>query len=80
MRIAFAVRCDYPRFKKLLREFETSRRWIAVRGVTISRDTEQPGSVQVQIDIVTYFAERGDGAADGPRPRRERPCPPGGAG
>ena len=21
MRIAFAVRCDYPRFKKLLREF-----------------------------------------------------------
>jgi len=68
MRIAFPVRCDYPRFKKLLREFETSRRWMAVRGVTISRDTEQPGSVQVQFDMVTYFAERGE---EPPRPAAE---------
>ena len=65
MRIAFPVRCDYPRFKKLLHEFEASRRWMAVRGVTISRDTEQPGAVQVQFDMVTYFADRGE---ETPRP------------
>jgi Tfp pilus assembly protein PilO len=58
MRISFPVRCDYARFKRLLREFETGRRWIAVRSVTIGRDTEQPGAVQVQFDLATYFAER----------------------
>jgi hypothetical protein len=26
--------------------------------VTIGRDTEQPGAVQVQFDLATYFAER----------------------
>lgn len=56
MRIAFTVRCDYARFKQLLRAFEASRRWIVVRGVAISRD-ERPGSVQVQLDLVTYFSE-----------------------
>ena len=38
---------------------------MAVRGVTISRDTEQPGAVQVQFDMVTYFADRGE---ETPRP------------
>lgn len=58
MQISFAVKSDYARFKRLLRAFETSRRWLAVRTVSIARDTEQPGSVQVQIDLVTYFDER----------------------
>jgi len=31
MRIVFSVRCDYPRFKRLLRKFETSPKWLAVR-------------------------------------------------
>jgi Type II secretion system (T2SS), protein M subtype b len=60
MRISFSVRCDYQRFKKLLHEFEAGKRWIAVRNVGIGRDAEQPGSVNVQLDLVTYFAERGD--------------------
>jgi hypothetical protein len=68
MRISFSVRCDYSRFKKLLHEFETGRRWIAVRGVSITRDLEQAGSVQVNFDLVTYFAERGQ---DAPRPPAE---------
>ena len=57
MRIVFTVRCDYGRFKQLLRAFESSSKWIAVREVAISRDTERPGSVQVQLDLVTYFDE-----------------------
>ena len=57
MRITFTVRCDYGRFKQLLRAFETSPKWIVVRDIGISRDTERPGSVQVQIDLVTYFSE-----------------------
>jgi Tfp pilus assembly protein PilO len=71
MRVSFSVRCDYSRFKKLLREFESGRRWLAVRGVSINRDTEQPGSVQVQFDIVTYFAERGQEAPPAPKPAAE---------
>lgn len=58
MQISFAVKSDYARFKRLLRAFETSRRWLAVRTVAIQRDPDQPGSVQVQIDLVTYFDER----------------------
>ena len=58
MQISFAVKSDYARFKRLLRAFETSRRWLAVRTVSIARDSEQPGSVQVQVDLVTYFDER----------------------
>jgi Tfp pilus assembly protein PilO len=60
MRIGFAIHCDYPRFKKLLRGFEASRAWLVVRDISISRDSSQPGQVQVQIELVTYFAERGD--------------------
>ena len=59
MRIVFTVRCDYPRFKRLLRELETSPKWLAIRDVGITRDSERPGSVQVQLGLVTYFAEAG---------------------
>jgi Tfp pilus assembly protein PilO len=57
MRVALPIRCDYARFKRLLRDFEADKRWIAVRSVAINRDTEQPGSVQVQLELVTYFTE-----------------------
>jgi Tfp pilus assembly protein PilO len=67
MRISFAARCDYARFKRLLRAFETNRRWIAVRGISISRDAEQSGSVTVQLELMTYFAE----AEDAPAQARE---------
>ena len=60
MRIVFTVRCDYARFKQLLRAFETSKKWIAVHDVSITRDPERPGSVQVQLDLVTYFTEGGE--------------------
>jgi hypothetical protein len=58
MRIQFPVRCDYGRFKRLLRAFETDKRWIAVRSIAVNRDAEQPGSVQVQLELATYFADR----------------------
>jgi Tfp pilus assembly protein PilO len=57
MKIVFSVRCDYPRFKRLLRAFETDKRWLAVRSVAIERDNEQPGSVTVQLELATYFSE-----------------------
>lgn len=56
MGITFGVRCDYARFKRLLKAFERSRRWLVVREVSITRDADQPGSVQVQLSLVTYFA------------------------
>lgn len=63
MRVSFGVHCDYPRFKKLLRGFEASRAWLIVRDISISRDSAQPGQVQVQIELVTYFDERGGAPA-----------------
>jgi hypothetical protein len=59
MRITFTTRCDYAKFKRLLREFETSPKWLAIRDVGISRDSERPGSVQVQVGLITYFSEAG---------------------
>lgn len=79
MRVSFAVHCDYARFKRLLRAFEVSKAWLVVRDISISRDSSQPGQVQVQIELVTYFAEReqppapekpAPGAADGVKARR----------
>jgi Tfp pilus assembly protein PilO len=75
MKVAFSVKCDYGRFKKLLRIFEQSRRWIAVDGVSIRRDTEQPGSVYVQLDLATYFTE----PEDAPPPGAKSPPAPAGA-
>ena len=57
LKISFSVHCDYARFKRLLRAFETNKRWFAVRGIAIMRDAEQPGSVTVQVELATYFAE-----------------------
>jgi len=74
MRIQLPVKTDYSRFKQLLRAFETGKRWIAVRTVAIQRDGERPGSVIVQLELVTYFTE-GD-ETDTSKPRApSKPAP-----
>ena len=62
--ITFAVKCDYQRFKKMLKAFENSRRWIVVRSLGIAREPEQAGAVSVQFDLITYFAEPGAAPAE----------------
>ncbi|MFY9550849.1 MAG: hypothetical protein WAU32_06835 [Thermoanaerobaculia bacterium] len=79
MKIVLPVKCDYARFKRLLRAFESSRRWIAVRTVSIQRDGEQPGAVIVQLELVTYFAEGEDGGPAAPK-GPGKPPPPKAAG
>jgi len=74
MRINFPIRCDYSRFKKLLRTFEAGKRWIAVRSVAIGRDSDQPGAVSVQMELATYFSEPGE--APGKTGRPGAPAPP----
>jgi hypothetical protein len=59
MKMVFPIKCDYGRFKRLLKSMETGRSWIVVRSVTIQRDNEQAGQVQVQMELVTYFSEPG---------------------
>lgn len=56
MRIGFSFRNDYAKLKQLLAAFEADRRWIVVRDVALSRDTEFPGGVQVRVQLSTYFA------------------------
>jgi Tfp pilus assembly protein PilO len=63
MKMTFSVKTDYARFKRLLRAFESNKRWIAVRSIAITRDSEQTGSVTVQIELVTYFSEPEAGRA-----------------
>jgi Tfp pilus assembly protein PilO len=74
MKIMIPIKCDYARFKRLLRAFETGPRWIAVRTVSIQRDAEQPGSVNVQLELATYFSQD---EAGGPAPLRTpgKPAP-----
>ena len=60
MKITFPIKCDYAKFKKLLRTFETAKRWVSVQSVAIRRDPEQPGVVSVQMELVTYFSDRGE--------------------
>ena len=71
MRVTFGVKSDYGRFKRFLKILETGRRWIAVESVAIRRDTEQPGSVYVQMELATYFAE-----PSSPAPSTQSPAPP----
>ncbi|HEY6931500.1 MAG TPA: hypothetical protein VJA66_17650 [Thermoanaerobaculia bacterium] len=58
MKISFAFHNDYDQFKKLLAAFESSKQWMAVRQVALSRDQEAAGSVQVRMEVSTYFLER----------------------
>jgi Tfp pilus assembly protein PilO len=56
MVIGFSFNSDYARFKRLLAAFESNRRWIVVRDVSLSR-AETPGEVQVHVQLATYFAD-----------------------
>jgi hypothetical protein len=56
MSIGFSFKSDYARFKRLLYAFEVNRRWIVVREVSLSRDAETPGDVQVHLVLGTYFS------------------------
>ncbi|HEX7252189.1 MAG TPA: hypothetical protein VF376_04840 [Thermoanaerobaculia bacterium] len=58
MKISFSFHNDYDQFKKLLAAFESSKQWIAVRQVALSRDQEAAGSVQVRMELSTYFLEQ----------------------
>jgi Tfp pilus assembly protein PilO len=58
MKISFGFHNDYDQFKKLLAAFESSKQWIAVRQVTLSRDQEAAGSVLVRMELSTYFLEQ----------------------
>jgi Tfp pilus assembly protein PilO len=60
MRITFSFRNDYAKFKQLLAAFESDRRWIVIRDVNLSRDSDFPGGVQVHIQLSTYFAGETD--------------------
>ncbi len=61
MQVSFSFRNDYNRFKKFLGAIELDRRWIAVREISLNRDPDIPGSVQVHMTLATYFA-KGDSA------------------
>ena len=55
MSIYFSFNSDYARFKRLLQAFESNRRWIVVKEISLSRDSEVPGEVQVRMSLATYF-------------------------
>ncbi len=55
MEIGFSFRNDYGKFKQLVAAFETDRRWIVVKDIGLSRDTDVPGGVQVRMRLATYF-------------------------
>lgn len=56
MEIGFSFKSDYARFKRLLAAFEANPRWIVVREVSLSRDSETQGEVQVRLSLATYFS------------------------
>jgi hypothetical protein len=55
MNVAFSFKGEYARFKQLLDAFQSSRKWISVQAVALQRDPDMPGSVQVHVNLVTYF-------------------------
>lgn len=57
MVIGFGFNSDYARFKRLVGAFESDRRWIVVRDITLARSSGTPGEVVVHMELATYFAE-----------------------
>jgi Tfp pilus assembly protein PilO len=57
MVISFSFNSDYSRFKRLLAAFESDRRWIVVRDISLSRVPETPGEVSVHMLLATYFSD-----------------------
>lgn len=70
MTIAFSFASDYARFKRLLSMFEKNPRWIVVREVSLSRNAETPGEVQVRLVLATYFS----GDEQAPEPALQPPA------
>jgi hypothetical protein len=56
MEISFSFQSDYARFKRLLASLESNPRWIVVREVSLSRNADVPGEVQVRLGLATYFS------------------------
>jgi Tfp pilus assembly protein PilO len=56
MLISFGFRGDYAKFKQLLEEIHTNRKWLAVRDIALTRDQDAPGSIQTHVTVVTYFS------------------------
>lgn len=56
MVVTFAFKADYSKIKQLLAGLEAERRWIVIRDIALSRDTDLPGSVQVRMTLATYFS------------------------
>jgi Tfp pilus assembly protein PilO len=78
MSISFSFRSDYARFKRLLAAFEVNPRWLVVRDVGLSRDSETVGEVQVRLALATYFSNEdrqtlapGPAAPAAPAPARK---------
>lgn len=63
MSIGFSFQSDYARFKRLLNAFEVNRKWIVIREVSLSRDSEATGEVQVSLVLGTYFSNDEKAAA-----------------
>jgi hypothetical protein len=55
MQISFSFKGDYGKLKELLTAFQTDRKWLAVRQISLNRDQDLPGAVQVSLTLVTYF-------------------------
>lgn len=57
MAIRFGFDADYSKLKSLLEAFEKGRRWIVVREISLARNPEVPGGVQVRVALATYFSD-----------------------
>jgi len=60
MAIRFGFDAEYSKFKRLLEAFEKGRRWIVVREISLARNPDVPGGVQVRVALATYFSDEGD--------------------
>jgi Tfp pilus assembly protein PilO len=56
MLVSFGFKGDYGKLKELLDALQTNRKWIAVRDISLNRDADVPGAVQVRLSMVTYFS------------------------
>ncbi len=56
MTATFSFAADYRRLKKLLELVETGPRWIVVKEISVARNSEAPGALEVHMVIATYFA------------------------
>lgn len=56
MVMTFGFKSDYSKLKQLLAALENNSRWIVLRDLGLSRDTDVPGSIQTRMALVTYFS------------------------